>query len=68
MLLEVPMEPFDFPDSDPGPHALLAAAGSDENLKRLDWSLSRFTGYVGVSNLLGGRFLGETGAIDPVCD
>jgi len=29
VLLEVPMEPFDFPDSDPGPHALLAGASSE---------------------------------------
>jgi hypothetical protein len=66
VLLEVPMEPFDFPDSDPGPHLLLAAASAEENIKRLDWALSRATGYVGVMNLLGGRFLGESGAIEPV--
>jgi polysaccharide deacetylase 2 family uncharacterized protein YibQ len=66
VLLEVPMEPFDFPDSDPGPHALLVAASADENGKRLDWSLSRATGYVGVMNLLGGRFMGEEPAIEPV--
>jgi len=66
VLLEVPMEPFDFPDSDPGPHALLVAASPEENGKRLDWTLSRATGYVGVMNLLGGRFMGEEAAIEPV--
>jgi polysaccharide deacetylase 2 family uncharacterized protein YibQ len=66
VLLEIPMEPFDFPESDPGPHLLLAAASAEENIKRLDWALSRATGYVGVMNLLGGRFLGESGAIEPV--
>jgi polysaccharide deacetylase 2 family uncharacterized protein YibQ len=66
VLLQVPMEPFDFPDSDPGPHALLVAASSEENVKRLDWTLSRATGYVGVMNLLGGRFMGEEMAIEPV--
>ena len=66
VLLEVPMEPFDFPDSDPGPHALLAAASPEENGKRLEWVLSRATGYVGVMNLLGGRFMGEENAIEPV--
>jgi len=66
VLLEVPMEPFDFPDSDPGPHALLVAASTEENGKRLDWALSRATGYAGVMNLLGGRFLGEETAIEPV--
>ena len=66
ILLEVPMEPFDFPESDPGPHVLLAGASAEENVKRLDWALTRATGYVGVMNLLGGRFLGESGAIEPV--
>ena len=68
IMLELPMEPFDFPDSDPGPHALLAAASSEENVKRLDWSLSRATGYVGVMNLLGGRFMGEERAIEPILE
>jgi uncharacterized protein len=68
VMLELPMEPFDFPDSDPGPHALLAAASSEENVKRLDWSLSRATGYVGVMNLLGGRFMGEEQAIEPILE
>ncbi|HXJ01076.1 MAG TPA: divergent polysaccharide deacetylase family protein [Micropepsaceae bacterium] len=66
VLLEVPMEPFDFPDSDPGPHALLVAASPEENGKRLDWTLSRATGYAGVMNLLGGRFMGEEFAIEPM--
>jgi polysaccharide deacetylase 2 family uncharacterized protein YibQ len=66
VLLQVPMEPFDFPDSDPGPHALLVAASAEENLRRLDWAMSRFTGYAGLTNLLGARFLGEAGAIEPV--
>ena len=66
VLLEVPMEPPDFPESDPGAHALMVAASSDENIRRLNWSLSRFTGYVGLTNLLGARFMAEEAAIDPV--
>jgi uncharacterized protein len=68
VMLEIPMEPFDFPDSDPGPHALLVAASTEENGKRLDWALSRATGYAGIMNLLGGRFLGEENAIEPVLE
>jgi len=66
VLVEVPMEPFDFPATDPGPYTLTAAVSADENTRRLSWALSRFTGYVGVTNLLGGRFLGEAGALNPV--
>jgi polysaccharide deacetylase 2 family uncharacterized protein YibQ len=66
VLLEVPMEPYDFPDSDPGPHTLRAAASEDTNIERLKWSLTRFTGYAGVTNLLGGRFLGDSDSLEPV--
>ena len=66
VLVEVPMEPFDFPASDPGPHTLLTSAGEKENAKRLYWALSRATGYVGVTNLLGGRFLSEDKSIEPM--
>ncbi len=66
VLLEVPMEPYDFPDSDPGPHTLRVAAGEDSNTARLVWSLSRFTGYAGVTNLLGERFLADPDALAPV--
>jgi polysaccharide deacetylase 2 family uncharacterized protein YibQ len=66
VLLEVPMEPFDFPDSDPGPHTLRAGAAADDNAQRLNWALSRFTGYAGVTNLLGDRFLSDTDALSPI--
>lgn len=66
VLLEVPMEPYDFPDSDPGPHTLRPTLGENGNIQRLTWSLSRFTGYSGITNLLGGRFLANGQALEPV--
>lgn len=66
VLLEVPMEPYDFPDSDPGPHTLRPTLGENGNIQRLTWSLSRFTGYSGITNLLGGRFLANGRALEPV--
>jgi polysaccharide deacetylase 2 family uncharacterized protein YibQ len=66
VLLEVPMEPFDFPDSDPGPHTLRSGVGEDANAQRLIWSLTRFTGYAGTTNLQGGRFLADSASLEPV--
>ena len=65
VLMEVPMEPFDFPDSDPGPHTLRAGQDEDANIQRLTWALTRFTGYAGVTNLLGQRFLSDSAALSP---
>jgi uncharacterized protein len=63
VLLQLPMEPFDFPESDPGPHTLRAGQDQDANVQRLNWALSRFTGYAGVTNLLGQRLLTDADAL-----
>jgi len=56
VLIEAPMEPFDYPNNDPGPHTLLADGTREENGRRLAWVLSRTTGYFAVTNYLGARF------------
>ncbi len=56
VLLQLPMEPFDYPTSDPGPHTLLAAGAREQNLDRVHWLMSRFSGYTGVSNYMGAKF------------
>ncbi len=61
ILLQVPMEPQDYPESDPGPHTLRASAPARENIERLHWLMSRFPGYVGLMNFMGGRLMGEPG-------
>ncbi len=65
VLLQIPMEPFDFHDSDPGPHTLRAGQDEAANIQRLTWALTRFTGYAGVTNLLGQRFLSDSSAPSP---
>ena len=57
VLIETPMEPVDYPDNDPGPYTLLADAQPPETVKKLEWVLSRATGYFGLTNYLGSRFL-----------
>jgi polysaccharide deacetylase 2 family uncharacterized protein YibQ len=56
VLLDLPMEPADYPNNDPGPEALLTALDPPANLDRLDWVLSQATGYVGLIGLMGSRF------------
>ena len=63
VLLEAPMEPLDYPQNDPGPYTLMAADAPQETGKRLEMLLSRATGYFGVTNYLGGRFLASDAAM-----
>jgi polysaccharide deacetylase 2 family uncharacterized protein YibQ len=66
VLLQVGMEPFDYPDNDPGPQTLLTSFTADQNIDRLHWFLSRFQGYVGVASLMGARFTATDQALSPV--
>jgi polysaccharide deacetylase 2 family uncharacterized protein YibQ len=53
-LLSVPMEPQGFPENDPDDrHALMTSLPPSENMTRLHWAMTRFAGYVGVTNALG---------------
>ncbi|MCR9130442.1 MAG: divergent polysaccharide deacetylase family protein [Alphaproteobacteria bacterium] len=63
VLVELPMEPFDYPNNDPGPHTLLAEASDAENERRLLWLLSRASGYAGVTNYLGARLGADRAAL-----
>ena len=66
VLLQVPMEPFDYPDNDPGPQTLLSSATAEQNLDRMMWHMSRFQGYVGVANFMGARFIATDTAMQPI--
>lgn len=66
LVLQVPMEPFDFPDNDPGPQTLLTALTAEQNIDRLHWFMSRFQGYVGIANHTGARFTAAEQSFSPV--
>ena len=66
ILLHLPMEPFDYPDNDPGPQTLLSSLTPTQNIDRLQWLMSRFTGYVGVMNFMGARLTANEEAVQPI--
>ena len=66
ILLQIPMEPFDYPDNDPGPQTLLTTLDAEQNLDRMYWHLSRFQGYAGIANFMGGRFVVADAVMQPI--
>jgi polysaccharide deacetylase 2 family uncharacterized protein YibQ len=66
ILLQIPMEPFDYPDNDPGPQTLLTTLEAEQNLDRLYWHLSRLQGYAGVANFMGARFVVADTVMQPI--
>jgi polysaccharide deacetylase 2 family uncharacterized protein YibQ len=64
--LGMPMQPRAYPKVDPGPHTLLVATDTDENLRRLDWALARVAAPAGVTNMMGSAFTENAAALRPV--
>jgi len=68
IMLQIPLEPFDYPDNDPGPQTLLTSLSPEDNRNRLLWLLARFTGYTGVTNHMGAKFASAQDAFLPVLE
>lgn len=68
VLIDLPMEPNDFPSRDPGPLAMLTMQGPSENLTRLETVLGKGAGYTGVINRMGSKFTASPDAMRPVLE
>lgn len=66
ILIQVPFEPFDYPSNNPGPETLLTSQSAAKNIDNLHKAMGKITNYTGVMNYLGGRFLSNTDALQPV--
>lgn len=66
ILLQVPLEPFDYPANDPGPETLLTSKSPARNIENLHRAMGEITNYTGIMNYLGGRFLSNPDAMEPV--
>lgn len=66
ILLQMPLEPFDAADSDPGPYTLQVGRKAERNLADLHRAMGRLTNYTGIVNHMGGRFLADADALEPV--
>ncbi len=66
VLLQVPMEPFNYPDNDPGPKTLLTSLTAQQNIDRLHWLMGRFQDYVGIIGAMGARFTASERSFVPI--
>jgi polysaccharide deacetylase 2 family uncharacterized protein YibQ len=63
IIMQVPLEPFDYPNVDPGRNTLTVDASAEENLDRLHWTMARTTNYTGVMNFMGARYSSDRAAM-----
>jgi uncharacterized protein len=66
IVLQVPMEPFDYPAMDPGRGTLLAEKAAASNLANLHMAMAQISNYTGIMNYMGARFLADDKAMDPI--
>jgi hypothetical protein len=64
--MDLPMEPRDFPNSDPGPQALMSTTAVPRNLERLDWVLGNGQELVGVVGQMGSEFVSNDRVVGPL--
>lgn len=61
LLVHLPMEPVG--SADPGPMALYRDLDDAEFHQRLEWNLSRFSGFVGINNHMGSAYTADAPAM-----
>src|SRR5262249_11980014 len=65
-LLDLPLEPIDYPREDPGPLTLLTSLDQTQNASRLHKLMGEAAGYVGFVTVFGARFEAESTSLMPV--
>jgi len=66
VLIQIPLEPFDYPRINPGRSTLTVDAAPATTLENLHRAMGRITNYTGVMNYMGARFTAEPAAMTPV--
>lgn len=68
VLIELPMEPYDYGRQRPHAYVMQVGVSADANRQRLAKLLARTPGYVGVMNYQGAKFATEETAVDPIIE
>ncbi|NTS32549.1 divergent polysaccharide deacetylase family protein [Phyllobacterium sp. BT25] len=66
ILMQIPLEPFDYPRVNPGRNTLTVDAPAPVTLENLHKTMGRITNYTGVMNYMGARFTADANAMTPV--
>lgn len=68
VVLEMPMEPYDYGRARPHANMLRVSADASTNTRKLNAELARATGYMGVINFQGDRFATDLNAATPLVE
>ena len=63
-LIDLPLEPIDYPQNDPGPRTLISATDIQTNIENLNWITGRSDGIIGLTAFMGDRFVTSTSQME----
>jgi polysaccharide deacetylase 2 family uncharacterized protein YibQ len=63
LIMQVPLEPYDYPNVNPGRNTLTTTASPNQTLRELRWAMSRITNYTGIMNYMGARYTADKDAM-----
>ena len=66
VLVALPMEPYAFPNPDPGPHTLLTGVKAEENIFKTKDILKKVPNGIGIIGDYGSRFTLSQGDLEPI--
>ncbi|MDR6631591.1 polysaccharide deacetylase 2 family uncharacterized protein YibQ [Phyllobacterium sp. 1468] len=66
VLMQIPLEPYDYPRVNPGRNTLTVDASPAATLENLHRAMGRITNYTGVMNYMGAQFTAEPEAMTTV--
>jgi uncharacterized protein len=68
VLIEVPMEPYEYGRHAPEPNTLLLEGSAEQNIDALYATLSKASGYIGVVNYQGAKYATGLEAVSPIVE
>lgn len=68
IMLQIPMEPYNYPANNPGLGTLQINAPANENIAKMRRSLGKMTNYTGIVNFMGGRLTSDARALQPIME
>lgn len=68
IMLQMPMEPYNYPANNPGLGTLEVNASADENLTKMRRSMGKMTNYTGIVNFMGGRMTADGRSLQPIME
>jgi polysaccharide deacetylase 2 family uncharacterized protein YibQ len=66
LFINMPLEPSNYPEDDPGPYGLLTNLTEDDNIERIKYLVNKATNIIGVYSVKGEKFTNDENSIKPI--